>query len=255
MGGRSITEFQVFPMNLTDASLVIPAAGCGTRLGSVDVPSKALIDIGGLTVVEHTLDLWIKLSGPKIIGVPRHTTEHFRAAVGDRLCRILECERGGGLGSTLVELLQLTAPDRPVVVVLGDDLSVFNRTEEILEPIRDGATASQGIVWESVPEAVADACAVSLEGSRIVRIIEKPVPHAPAWRGCGVYGLSPRAVTMLRSGTEGLSVDFDKWATAGELLIGVPLVANVNINRCEDLAAARILFHALSLLKRDGVAA
>jgi len=232
---------------LSNASLIIPAAGKGERL-AMDIPSKSLLDLGGTSVLNYILDLWEGIRGPRVVGIPGGTANLFAATVGSRRCTLMECQQGMGLGLTIFQLLQAVPSDKPVVIVLGDDFSIFfSNAKDITKPITYGAVATQGIARELNPAIVADTCAVQvqMETRRIVGVVEKPPAHAPAWRGCGVYCLSPLAIALLKENPQGLSEAFDRWADAGDILIGVPLLANFNINQQSDLQAAREMFARL----------
>jgi NDP-sugar pyrophosphorylase family protein len=228
-------------------TVAVPAAGAGTRFAPYPVAvRKPLLPLGrNTTVLGRILRQARGLTDDVRVAVPAGEGRLFAQATMADDVRWVECRLAMGLAPTVRVLLSGVPRGRTVLVVLGDDVTVGPSYSCVLDPVTvGGAWASQAVVREGDPDALRQACQVSVTGTRMTGIVEKPADPAPGWRGCGVYGLSPYAVLDLlddRQRHPGLSEIYADWIGRGRRVAAVPVSANVNINVPRDLARAREL--------------
>lgn len=236
--------------------IVVPAAGMATRLAQGGVSEhKPLLQVDGeSTILSRILAAAGRVPANVDLAVPVGSTARFIDSVGQPLLGWHECEPIGFL-ATVRLLLRVVPSNRKVVVVLGDDVTADIDFLDVLAPVVRGAWASQLVANESDMAAMQRACQVWSTGSRMTEIVEKPKHPTPGWRGCGVFGLSPRAADEIRHGRlshlPGLSEVYAQWICDGHRIETVETRFNVNVNTIDDLDLARRELLAL----REGTSA
>jgi NDP-sugar pyrophosphorylase family protein len=227
-------------------TVVVPAAGAGTRFGSyASGMRKPLLPLGDGTVLSRILRQAREVTDDVRVAVPEREGRLFATATGVTDVRCVECRVAMGFASTVRVLLSDLPPGRTALVVLGDDVTLGPSYSCVLDPVlAGGAWASQAVVWERDIDSLRQACRVETVRSHMTGIVEKPPDPAPGWRGCGIYGLSPSAVIDLLHDPEhgpGLSEIYARWIELGRQIVAVSVSANVNINVPQDLARAQRL--------------
>lgn len=220
-------------------TLVVLAAGSGRRFGESSV-AKHLAEIDGVPIVVRLLKQFVDaFSSEPLLVVNRedtHTAEVLQTwDVGARIVF-----QGDGKGTVAAMLAALPYSSEILCVVLGD-LVIEGRFLGLAD--RHPAIA----VWPNGPQSAVRAnYGVEVEGSTIVRIVEKPSRPAGLVCGMGVYllhadhirsfarnvapdGRSERGVTDLLAAI--ISGDVTLSSVAFEGLY-------VNVNRQSDLADA-----------------
>ncbi len=221
---------------------VIPAAGKATRLGGA---CKPLFPLGDGVVLDRSIGFAAAVTTAITVAIPSGRTTDFAHATRpiDGI-RWLACEPGLGQGRTIQILLEYVKPlADPVLVIFGDDVTPADEATRVINPVcAHGVWATQAVVWECDPAALADASAVTVLGRWIVAVEEKPVDPAPGWRGCAIYGLSAAAANDILSygcGVEDvMAAPFNRWVGAGRLVEAVDVRWNVNVNRAADVERA-----------------
>ncbi len=158
---------------------VILAAGLGRRLRPItDQRSKAMLPVLGRPLVERALQPlvangirdFVFVVGPDDLEIRRHLRERTALEISTEL--VVQKERAG-----MAHALGLAAPllDGPFVVSACDSLVPAAHVRELLDAFA-GADAALSLL-EVEPGAVTRSAAVSLEGQRVTKIVEKPRPE------------------------------------------------------------------------------
>ncbi|MFQ5609519.1 MAG: NTP transferase domain-containing protein, partial [Woeseiaceae bacterium] len=121
-----------------DASVVILAAGQGTRMRS-NLP-KVLQTLAGRPLLEHVVDTAMALLPDRVCVVYGHGGDRVREHFADRdLSWVLQAEQLG-TGHAVMQALPHLNADRTVVILCGDVPLVRSETVESLVSAADGET-------------------------------------------------------------------------------------------------------------------
>lgn len=227
--------------------VVIPAAGMGSRLARDGVVEpKPLLQLNSKhTILGHILAAASRMPADIDVAIPIGSRSRFVDSEGMNRVGWHETAPIGFL-PTVRLLLELVPREKTVVVVLGDDVTLGVDLVDLVTPVVNGAWASQAIVREDDLAAMGRACQVTIEGSRMIGIVEKPESPSPGWRGCGLFGLSSMAADEIRDGRNayhpGLSEAYGQWVLDGREIKVVKTSFNVNVNTRADLYRARRKF-------------
>jgi dTDP-glucose pyrophosphorylase len=223
----------------TAARAVVMAGGRGTRLAPLthDTP-KPMLPIGNRPLMERLVD---SLRGAGIRKM--HVTTHFRpekirehfgdgGALGIELSYVTEEEPLGTAGA-----LRLLPPDpEPLVVVNGDILTTVNFRALVRYHEECGAALTIGLrSYEiSVPYGVVES-----DGTRVVRIAEKPVYRY--FVNAGIYVVEPVAIAQIPEGRRFDMTDLiDRLLFSGEHVASFPLREYwLDVGRPEDYERAQ----------------
>lgn len=229
------------------ARAVVMAGGMGTRLAPLtrETP-KPMLPVGDRPLMERLVG---SLRDAGIVKM--HVTTHFRpekirehfgdgGAHGIELSYVTEDEPLGTAGS-----LRLVTPGpEPLVVVNGDILTTVNFRALIRYHQDSGALLTIGLrSYEvSVPYGVVES-----EGSRVVRIAEKPVYRY--FVNAGIYVVEPAAIRHIPEGRRFDMTDLiDRLLAAGESVASFPLREYwLDIGRPEDYERAQRDYQAGTL--------
>lgn len=168
---------------------VIPAAGRASRLGPLaDGRPKALLDLGGKTLIEHLLDrLAAPFSGACLVCGPTQV-DAMRELLGDRYGHLdvryaVQPEPSGVADAVRRAGDQV---DGPFTVVMGDCYFDSNLSDL---PVRWAETEAQGAVLleparrqEGQPMGL-----VAVVGRRVSRIFKDVWRGQTEWRVCGAF--------------------------------------------------------------------
>ncbi len=183
---------------------LIPAAGEGVRAypKTRHVP-KPLLEVGGRSLLERNLAILRDQMGiEEVVVITGHLGDQIRERLGDgsahglRL-RWLECPDptvGLARGMLLAEpLLQ-----KPFVMMLADELYLETNHHAMPEPGAD-TLAVCAVKAMHDRRQIAKNYSVTLEGGRIVDVVEKPEGVSSPWMGCGTYVFSPEIFGRIRA--------------------------------------------------------
>ena len=221
------------------ARAVVMAGGKGTRLAPLtrETP-KPMLPVGDRPLMERLVG---SLRDAGIVKM--HVTTHFRpdkirehfgdgGAHGIELSYVTEDEPLGTAGS-----LRLVAPGpEPLVVVNGDILTTVNFRALVRYHQDSAAVLTIGLrSYEvSVPYGVVES-----DGSRVVRIVEKPTYRY--FVNAGIYVVEPAAIRHIPEGQRFDMTDLiDRLLAAGETVASFPLREYwLDIGRPEDYERAQ----------------
>lgn len=190
---------------------IIPAAGLGTRfLPITRVVPKEMLPIGSRPALELIVNEAKRAGADEILLVISHGKELIREYFGgEDGVRFAYQEEQRGLGHAVLvglDALGALAPGEQVLVLLGDALVAgCDAATEMVGFSRSCGGASV-IGCERVPmESVSRYGVLSLNGDRIVDLVEKPsVAEAPSDKViAGRYLLDARIADFLRTQTPG----------------------------------------------------
>lgn len=190
---------------------IVLAAGLGTRLGEItaDTP-KCMVEIDGVPVLERNVR-WLVSHGITDIAINLH---HLPDVVTDHLGDGRELgasirwsyeRRLLGTAGTLTSLRPWLAGG-PFLVVYGDNLIDIDLGSVVSLHRTERAAATVALFWR---EDVSASGVAELDGTRIVRFIEKPLPGETGshWVNAGLLVLEPAGLAhMPRRGDLGLHV-------------------------------------------------
>ncbi len=221
------------------ARAVVMAGGKGTRLAPLTSETpKPMLPLGDRPLMERLVG---SLRDAGIVKM--HVTTHFRPekirehfgdgeGLGIELSYVTEDEPLGTAGS-----LRLVTPGpEPLVVVNGDILTTVNFRSLIRYHRDSGAVLTIGLrSYEvSVPYGVVES-----DGSRVVRISEKPVYRY--FVNAGIYVVEPSAIRHIPEGRRFDMTDLiDRLLACGEQVASFPLREYwLDIGRPEDYERAQ----------------
>jgi glucose-1-phosphate thymidylyltransferase len=164
---------------------VVPVAGVGTRLRPhTHTLPKALVQVAGKPILGHILDSLVGRGVRRVVLVTGYMGDRVRRYVGENYdldASFVEQPKRRGLGHA-IWLTRAELTEGPLLIILGDTL--FEADFSVLRP--DGAHRI-GVMPVADPHRFG---VVELEGSRIVRLVEKP-EHPPSNLAIvGVYYLT-----------------------------------------------------------------
>lgn len=209
---------------------IILAGGKGTRLRPItyEIP-KPLIPIHNKPVICYLFDLFRRHGITDIILSVGYLKERIRERLGDGrefgvTLRYVEEEDSLGTGGPLRLIKQRRLlPAETFVVANGDELKEVDIGQMRALHHQKKALATIALTQVDNPSAYGVA---ELDGSRIVRFVEKPSPAQAPSRliNAGLYLLEPAAVDLLPHGPSMLERDlFPRLAHEGRLY-GFPFI-------------------------------
>ena len=173
--------------------VLLMAGGLGTRLRPLTekIP-KPLLKVGNTPILETILTSFIENGFSHFYLAVNYKSEMIESYFGDgsrwdvEIKYLYEKKRLGTAGA-----LSLLPKDmqEPIIVMNGDLLTKVNFGEFLDYHMEQSSVATMGVreySWQ-IPYGV-----IELDGSRILRITEKPVHHC--YVNAGIYVLSPEAV-------------------------------------------------------------
>lgn len=175
---------------------VIAAGGKGSRLQPFSIKTpKVMLQVGGKALLTRQIELMRDMLGiSKIILIIGYHGDYIRQAYGTGGCLGIEIryvdnpDIDGGLGTVL------RAAERhvqePFVLLLGDEF-YFGSNHASLTAVSEAYTAVCGIIPTKDIAVIRKNYAVTLQGSRISSLIEKPESMPTPFVGCGTYLLDP----------------------------------------------------------------
>lgn len=240
-------------MGLLPTSCLIPAAGVGLRARpETQVTPKALLQVGGKSIIQHNIDLVRNQLGI--------TT--FSIVIGHLGYMIQEHLGDGSRQGVTIEYIQNDAIHRglawsiylgnkiktPFLVVLGDEYYRGSNHHRLDNYGSNDDLAVCGIIYELSSNLIRQNYSVRLQAGRIISIQEKPRRVMHPFMGTGTFILSPEIFAKMAPYFEDnhRRVDFlpilDDLCRAGCSIVPFMLTGEyVNINNQEALKRARHL--------------
>jgi bifunctional UDP-N-acetylglucosamine pyrophosphorylase/glucosamine-1-phosphate N-acetyltransferase len=106
-------------------TIVIPAAGLGTRMKSKQ--AKVLHRAGGSTLIEHVVNTALELTAPeRIFVVVGHQADQVQATVQDRRVRFVHQTEQKGTGHAVMVCREAVAKTEGLLVVLYGDIPLLS---------------------------------------------------------------------------------------------------------------------------------
>lgn len=156
---------------------VVPAAGRGTRLGSLtaDRP-KPMVDVNGKPLLAHCLDALADLGVAEFVVVVGYRSDAIRDAFGDAYgdtpIRYVHQDEPRGLADAVATAA--SAVDGPFVLCNGDNVFDANLGAVTSRHRETDASATLLVERVSRSEAATTGVCVTDEDGRLTRIVEKP---------------------------------------------------------------------------------
>ena len=228
-------------MSLSPAEAIVLAGGAGTRLRGVlpDVP-KVLAPVRGRPFLHRLLDAIARQGITRVVLATGHAAEAvetaasaFRGAIDLRFSREGEPLGTGGAIAQAFHLIQ----GQRAWALNGDSFCDVD-----LSAVSIAAAPSPDRAWVVAIETD-DASrfgTLELEGSRVVRYVEKAGRMERGWINAGIY-LLPRA--LMTKGLSSMERDlFPAWAAQGCLHAVAVQGRFIDIGTPESFAAAQAFF-------------
>jgi len=236
---------------------VIPAAGMGTRAYPyTEGFPKVMLEVGGKPILQRNLELLRDQVGvEQVYVIVGYRGEVIRETFGDgtslglRIIYLQNEDLELGLAHSIrLGGREVASSERPCVVLLGDSCHVGSDHAQLRDLDLGGAIAACGILKTDIPALIAENYSVELDGSTIVRIVEKPTVLPNSWLGTGTYYLAPQLFPYLERAFEeaASSIDFmtflDEQIRAGRRVRAVDLGGDyANVNDGDELSRANLL--------------
>lgn len=226
---------------------VVPAAGRGTRLGSLtaDTP-KALVAVAGRPAIAWVLDGLAAAGVDEVVVVTGHLAEQIEARIAE-LCpvpvRTVRQERPRGTADAFLAAAEVVG-ERPFFYAWGDIIAAPAAYAAVMERWRADATPTLGVNRVDDPSSGA-AVTVDADG-HITSIVEKPPPGTSRtpFNHSGI-GLLPAttwahlaAVEPSERGELELTSALASLLAAGEVLAAVEIRPVFDIGTPDGLAVA-----------------
>ena len=179
---------------------VILAAGKGTRLRPLTekVP-KPLIEVGGRPYLAYLLERFRFAGCGEVWLIVGHRGDHIvrrcgQEAFGMKLRYAWQVVQDGTAKALL--LAEEFVKEVPFLMCWGDIIAAPENYTALWDRYEHGDCAMTMLVnWMDDVSAGAD---VTLDGERVVDIVEKPPSPKPGWNQAGIFVLSPRIFHYLR---------------------------------------------------------
>ena len=188
-------------------TLVILAAGSGTRLGALGRRvRKPLLPVGPATLLEHHVATFAALGlreAVVVVDAPDSpVAEHARRIAASRGVRLQVAvqARRGGVGHAVLAA-EPALGRRSFVLVLGDTFFVPTHLERGLHELQAGAAdVVLSVRRVDDPERIRRECTIERSpDGRVTRIVEKPRDVLGPWKPCGIYFCGPALWDALRA--------------------------------------------------------
>ncbi len=182
---------------------VVLAAGRGTRLRPLtDVTPKPMIDLWGRPILEHVLR-GLALAGLREVGIVtaylgEQIEDYFAggARLGLSLSYYRQTEKPGTVGAVLAA--ERFVGEEPFFACFADIITDYTVYKGVLDSFAaEPCDALLALNWVDDPSA---GSAVYVEGTRIVRQIEKPAPGTSTthWNQAGIFVYGPEMLRAMR---------------------------------------------------------
>ena len=169
---------------------VVLAAGRGKRLRPIsDTVSKAMTPILGRALIERVIQALAAAGLRKFTIVASPDDESLTEFIGNELndssyTRVVFQDRRLGTAHAL-KICRAEIESDNLVVTACDSLFATEHIRHLLDVHRENGNDATLTLKPSTPEQIARTSSVELDGSRIVRIVEKPAPgEAPSNMAC-----------------------------------------------------------------------
>lgn len=228
-------------MSLTPSEAIVLAGGAGTRLRSVlrDVP-KVLASVGGRPFLHRLLDELQAQGMESVVVATGYAAEAVEAAAaawrGTMPVTFSREAEPLGTGGAIAQAFALVTGAR-AWVFNGDSFCAVD-----LREVAGAAAASPDDAWLVAIE-IDDASrfgTLELDGSRVLRFLEKTGRTQRGWINAGIYVL-PRVLMNRRASSIEREL-FPEWAAAGRLRAVTVSGRFIDIGTPESFAAAEAFF-------------
>lgn len=170
---------------------VILAAGRGKRLKNVtDSSNKVMFELAGKPVLEYNLDRAVELDLNELILVVGYRAEDTINRYGinykdKKITYVIQSEQKGLVHA--IECAKDAIGKDDFFLLLGDEVLVNSRHKEMLKAFMSGEVfALCGIMFQKDKEKIKRTyTALTDEGGRVLRLIEKPKKPLNNWQGTG----------------------------------------------------------------------
>lgn len=221
---------------------IVPAAGKGTRMGPISVPSKQLLPLGGIPVIVHTLRaLDVPEIDAVVLVVPHDLVDTFQMLTKKYNCgKVKWVIPGGNSRQESVRLGLKILPPEYAYVLIHDGGRPLVSKETVRACIR--STYETGAAAVGVP--VKDTIKSSLDG----RCVKETLPRELLWQiqTPQAFARKPLEEWHEAAAEQGLTVTDDA-ALAEANGYPVRLVrgeySNLKLTTPEDLVLAEALLH------------
>jgi NDP-sugar pyrophosphorylase family protein len=228
-------------MSLSPSEVIVLAGGAGTRLRGVlpDVP-KVLAPIGGRPFLHRLFETLAEQGVERVVLATGYAAEAVEAAAQASRAAIdvvfSREQEPLGTGGAIAQAFDLIKGSR-AWVMNGDSYC-----DADLSSVAQHASASPDDAW-LIAVKVEDASrfgTLELDGSHVLRFLEKSGSAASGWINAGIYIL-PRA--LMTKGAASIERDlFPKWAAQGRLHAVSVQARFIDIGTPESLAFADAFF-------------
>ena len=233
---------------------VLLAGGDSTRIQEqLMVPTKCLIPIGGLTLLEHNLIALRRLGVEEIIIIIGKNGDTLAQAAGqayaDIPLRYIRQPVPLGIVHALTFAREAIG-EADFALRLGDELFLEEKTMEALDFWHSSGTDCVCGVTQGEPlEALRNNYSLLMEGNTVLDLVEKPNQPFNDYKGTGFCFFRNRmlqylAQTPVNGKTKQYElVDWIRLAIRDQCSVKLFLVAKeeINVNTAEDLRRARML--------------
>jgi dTDP-glucose pyrophosphorylase len=232
---------------------VIPAAGHGLRLSDLPLTRilpKCLLPILNKPILGYVIENMKQFGVEEvyvIVGFKKELIQEYLGNGADFGIKVKYILQPDPLG--LAHAIGLTSAFicEPFVVILGDDLTIANSLENMVNLFwAKNATVVEGVVYEKNIEKLRQACCISLnDDGKIQNAQEKPRNPDSNVRGCGIYIFDPTIYAYIEKTQLSLPhnekqiTDTIKLIAEDDSAYGMFIEgANINVNTQVDLLEA-----------------
>jgi len=232
---------------------VIPAAGEGNRLSDLPLTRilpKPMLPILNKPILEYAIENMKKVGVETIYLIVGHKKEliqeYFRDGEEyDLEIKYIEQKEKKGIADAVGLIKDYV--NEPFMVILGDDLTLTDSMNDILETFwRNNAFVVEGAVVEENIEVLKRTCCLSLDNNKkIVEIVEKPNNPKSNLRGIGIYLLDPivfeyvkRTPISIKRNEKEITDTIGAIAKDGKAYGTIINGININVNTLSDLSTA-----------------
>jgi NDP-sugar pyrophosphorylase family protein len=243
----------------------ILAGGKGQRLNNLPLTrilQKGMLPILHKPILEYVVENMKKMGVKKIymlVSWKREIIEEYFRKGEDFGVEIEYVDSTGTQGIAHAISLLKDKIKEPFIVFLGDDFTVANSLENIVDLFFEkNAIVVEGVIYEDNIDVLRQTCSVVMnKDGKILDIIEKPENPPSNIRGCGIYVFDPAVFDFIEKTpispirnqkeiTDTIGLISKNGKAYGFLIDGV----NVNVNTSSDLfLATEILLKKANFFK------
>jgi dTDP-glucose pyrophosphorylase len=235
---------------------VILAAGQGTRLRPLtERTPKPLIEIGGRPFLAYLLERFRHAGCEEVLLVIGHLGDQIVRRCGEkafsmRLRYAWQLIPEGTAKALL--LAEEFVGDEPFLMSWGDIVAAPENYTALWERYEQGDCAMvMSVNWMDDVSAGAD---VTLDGERVVDIVEKPPSPKAGWNQAGIFVIAPRIFPYLRQVRPSPRGEYEftdavrLMVQAGEKVVALPVQGyRYELGNWEQLRALEQVAHQLTL--------